>query len=105
MRTNIAETSLSAYFSLSPAIDLQPKEKQIMALFEAPMRMGRNPVELSRQQISKVLNLPINCICGRVNSLVTKGQLIERGERVDPQTHKSQKLLRLPVVEQAELSL
>lgn len=104
MRTAMAETSLATFFSLSPACDLEPKEREIMALFEAPMKLGRKPIELSRQQISKVLGLPINTICGRVNSLVTKKALIERGERVSPETGKPQKLLMLPVIEQVEMS-
>lgn len=103
MRTSVAETSLAAFYSLSPAVDLQPKERAIMELFEAPMKLGRPHIELSRQQLAKILGWPINTICGRVNSLVTKGQLVERGERIDPATNKAQKLLALPVLEQAEL--
>ena len=98
----IAETSLAAYFSLSPKFDLQAKELEIMELFEAPMRLGRPPLKLSRQQIAKVLKRDLGGICGRCNSLVTKGALIERGERVG-ESGRAQKLLMLPVIEQLDL--
>jgi len=89
MRTSVSETSLSAYRSLSSPDYLQPKEAAIMRLFGFETR-------LSRQQISEMGNMPINCVCGRVNSLVASGRLIEQGERTDPFTGKKQKLLQLP---------
>lgn len=89
MRTNVAPTSIEAFHSLSPALDLQPKEARIMDLFGIATR-------LSRQQISELARMPINTVCGRVDSLLTKHALVEEGERTDPHTGKKQKLLRLP---------
>lgn len=51
---------------------------------------------LSRQQISELARMPINTVCGRVDSLLAKNALMEHGERTDPTTRKRQKLLRLP---------
>lgn len=102
MRTAVAETSIAAYYSMSPAVDLQPKERRIMELFEAALARGK-PIKLTRQQISQIVGMPINGVCGRINSLLTKKALIEDGERIDPVTHKAQKLLALPVLEQGEL--
>lgn len=85
----VAETSAEAYWSLPVAAYLQPKEAAVMALFQPG-------VQLSRQQIATRSRMPINCVCGRVNSLVTAGHLVEDGDRVDPQTGKRQRLLRLP---------
>lgn len=93
----VAETSRDAYHSLSPAGFLQPKQRQIMALFTGPS------VSLSRQQISKKTRMPINGVCGRVDSLIAAGRLEERGERRDPHTNKRQKLLRLPQPDQQSL--
>lgn len=89
MRTAVAETSREAFHSLSAAQYLQPREIEIMQLFGPTTR-------LSRQQISEIARRPINTICGRIDSLVTKGVLVEEGERKDPYTGKRQKLLRLP---------
>lgn len=84
----VAATSAEAFHSLSPRHYLQPKQREILALF-------RSGVALSRQQISERARMPINGVCGRVDSLVTAGILEEQGDRVDPLTHKRQKLLRL----------
>jgi DNA-binding MarR family transcriptional regulator len=85
---SVAQTSAEAYHSLSPAHYLQPKQQQIMALF-GPETL------LSRQQISERARMAINGVCGRVDSLVAAGLLEEHGDRIDPHTHKRQKLLRL----------
>jgi hypothetical protein len=97
MRTAVADTSIEAYRSLPVGDYLQPKERAVMALFTNPA------VRLSRQQIAEFLHWGINCVCGRVNSLVAGGHLEEHGERIDSQTHKRQKLLRLPQGPQREL--
>lgn len=88
----VAHTSVEAYHSLSPSLYLQPKQQQIMTLFGPHTR-------LSRQQISEQSRMPINGVCGRVDSLIAAGLLEEDGERIDPHTHKRQKLLRLPASE------
>ncbi|MEZ2297274.1 hypothetical protein [Variovorax sp. RCC_210] len=92
----VAETSAEAYRSRSPALYLSPKEQQVMRLF-------RSGVSLSRQQISQKARMPINGVCGRVDSLLAAGRLEERGFRIDPNTNKRQKLLRIPQPDQAQL--
>lgn len=84
----VAATSAEAFHSLSPRYYLQPKQQQILNLFW-------RGVTLSRQQISERCGMPINGVCGRVDSLITAGVLEECGDRIDPLTHKRQKLLRL----------
>lgn len=84
----VAATSAEAFHSLSPRYYLQPKQEQILALF-------RPGVGLSRQQISVMCPMPINGVCGRVDSLIAASILEEHGERIDPLTNKRQKLLRL----------
>jgi hypothetical protein len=85
----IAHTSAEAYHSLSPIHYIQPKEAQVLALFDADGAM------FTRQQIAALTGMPINCVCGRVHSLVEAGILEEKGEHLDPVTRKHQKLLRL----------
>lgn len=92
----VAPTSAEAYRSLSAAGYLSPKEAQVMRLF-------RKGASLSRQQISRKARMPINGVCGRVDSLLAAGHLEERGFRIDPQTRKRQKLLRRPQPDQASL--
>jgi hypothetical protein len=92
----VSQTSAEAYRSLSPALYLSPKEEQVMRLFKPGM-------SLSRQQVSKKARMPINGVCGRVDSLLAAGRLEERGYRIDPHTGKRQKLLRLPCPEQQSL--
>lgn len=97
MRTAMSSTSLDAFHGLPVADYLQPKERAVMALFTGP------EVKLTRQQIAERAPMPLHCVCGRVNSLVTKGVLEECGTRRDPSTGKSQALLRLPRGAQASL--
>ena len=70
--------------------DLQPVEIEIMNTFGVATR-------LSRQQIAEMTRRPINTICGRVDALLARNDLIEEGERLDPATHRRQKLLRRPI--------
>lgn len=85
----IAHTSAEAYHSLSQVHYIQPKEAQVLALFDA------DGATFTRQQIAALTGMAINCVCGRVHSLVEAGILEEKGEHLDPATRKHQKLLRL----------
>ena len=95
MLTSVAPTSLSAFRSLS-VDELQDREREVMLLMA-------DGVSRTRREIADALAWRDGPTCGRVNSLVTKGWLEERGERKDPQTGKSAKVLRLPVIGQREL--
>jgi hypothetical protein len=97
VRTAVSETSLDAFHSLPVAGYLQPKERAVMALFTGP------EVKLTRQQIAERAPMPLSCVCGRVNSLVAAGRLMEEGDRRDPTTGKRQKLLQLPRPAQGSL--
>lgn len=84
----IAHTSVEAYHSLDPITYIQPKEAEILAVFA-------DGGTYTRQQIAKRSGMPINCVCGRVHSLVDAGVLEEHGTSFDPSTRKTQKLLRV----------
>lgn len=89
MKTSMSETSLEAFHSLPVADYLQPKERAVMALFTGP------EVALTRERIAEILHWKEAAVCGRANSLVTKGRLeeIDGGKTV---SGRSAKLLRLP---------
>lgn len=88
-RRGMAETSIEAFHSLPVAAYLQPKEQAVMALFTG------QDVAYTREQIAALLRWKEAAVCGRANSLVTKGQLeeIEGGKTA---SGRSAKLLRLP---------
>ncbi|MCI4431597.1 MAG: hypothetical protein JHC40_20810 [Burkholderiales bacterium] len=98
MRTAVAETSRAAFHSLSVKDYLQPKEREVMAVFD------RTPSgRYTRQQLSTLTGMPLHCICGRVRSLLDKNRLVVHGETTDPATRKPQELLGLPIVGQGVL--
>lgn len=69
MRTEIATTSLQAFDSLS-ALMLQKKEAELLTVFQ-------RETNLTREQLAERLGWKEASVCGRVNSLVTKGVLVE----------------------------
>lgn len=93
-----AQTGIEAYHSLPVAGYLQPKEQQVMAAFR-----GRADTTLTRQQLVDAIGMPLNAVCGRVNSLLTKKALCVRGFHVDPKTRKRQELVGLPLPGQGVL--
>lgn len=95
MLTAVAQTSLSAFRSLS-VDELQDREREVMLLMV-------DGISRTRRQIADALNWRDGPTCGRCASLVAKGWLEESGERRDPQTGKSAKVLRLPVIGQRGL--
>jgi hypothetical protein len=95
-RKGVAETSVEAFHSLPIRGYLQPKEQAVMALFTGP------GVQFTREQLAARLGWKEAAVCGRANSLVTKGCLeeIEGGKTL---SGRSAKLLRLPQPAQASL--
>jgi DNA-binding MarR family transcriptional regulator len=73
----IRETSLDAYHSLEDRGLLQPMERRVMLVFHSTR--GQH----TRKELSALCHMPINAVCGRVNSLVKKGFLEELPERRD----------------------
>lgn len=71
MRTAVATTSLDAYSSFSTT-DLQRKEREVMAEFAACPGLT-----VTREQLAERLGWKEAAVCGRANSLVTKGVLEE----------------------------
>jgi hypothetical protein len=93
----MSTTKSESFHSLGVAGYLQPKEKQVLMAFKG----GEDT--FTRQRLVDVVGMPLNAVCGRVNSLLAKKALCVRGFHVDPKTRKRQELLGLPVVEQGAL--
>ena len=91
MRRN-ATTSLEAFYS-TPARSLQDKEKRVMAAFTSP------DVTYTRQQLSRVIGMSINGVCGRVRALLDRQALEVRGEQKCRSTGKYRELIGLPEVQ------
>ena len=89
MRTQFSETKSASYKSLSVRGYLLPSEAEVMELM-------MDGVARTRRQIADSLGWRDGPTCGRCNSLVTAGRLIERGELKDPITKKYAALLQLP---------
>lgn len=96
MRTAIAATSLDAYRSFSTT-DLQSKEREVMAEFAACPGLT-----VTREKLAQRLGWKEAAVCGRANSLVSKG-LLEEVEGGKTSSGRSAKMLRVPVRGQAEL--
>ena len=84
-----ATTSLEAFYG-TPATYLQDREKQVLAAFSSPDDTH------TRQQLVRLVGMPINAICGRVRSLLDKNALVVRGELRCANTGKYRELLGLP---------
>lgn len=72
MKTNIASTSLLAFRQLQVLDLLQPKELEVLELMNS-----HQVVALTRESIAQKLGWKEASVCGRCNSLVKKGALIE----------------------------
>jgi DNA-binding NarL/FixJ family response regulator len=70
----IQQTSLMAYDEIRPS--LQKREMEVLEVIKKA-RFG-----ITNNEISKFLNLPINCITGRTNSLVKKKKVKNSGKRL-----------------------
>ncbi|NOV28038.1 hypothetical protein E5S69_31625 [Cupriavidus necator] len=80
MRTAVAETSLYAYRSLPVKAYLQAREQEIVDLMADMERNTGKRFSVTRERLSIALARKESGICGRCNSLVTKGVLVEAGE-------------------------
>lgn len=69
MKTNVATTSLAAYWSMRDAGELPEKERIV---YEAIIRNG----PMTREQIASVTGMKEGSACGRVATLIQRGMLV-----------------------------
>lgn len=93
---SMAATSLDAYHSFSN-LELQKKERDVLDFF-----LGHPGLTVTRERLAEIMKWKDAAICGRANSLVSKGAL-EEIEGGKTSAGRSAKLLRLPVNAQQEL--
>lgn len=90
----MAVTSLEAYRSLPVRAYLQAREQEIVDLLADMERNTGKRFAVTRERLAIALGRKESAICGRCNSLVTKGVLIEDGE-AKTASGRNAKLLRL----------
>ena len=79
----MADTSLKAFYDILET--LGDRETEVMILL---IKNARHKVSLNNLMISKDLNLPINCVTGRVNSLRKYGVVVMDKKEKCPYTGK-----------------
>jgi hypothetical protein len=76
MQASVRETSIAAYHELRDDGKLTAKQQQIID------HLHRHPgAVFSRLEISRAIDMPINCVAGRVNELLEKGVIEEADQR------------------------
>ena len=107
MRTQHSETKSASFHAFSVPT-LEKMEKRILKAF------SDRGVTLTRDEIADKLNrtlykqagekkVKVSSVCGRVNSLVTKGVLVVRGREKSKDTGRLVELVGLPVPTQLDL--
>ena len=85
----IRQESLQAYYHEG---NQKKFGNQAMTIF----RLLRNyPEGFTRNEISKLLNIKINAVCGRVNELIQAEWLIEDGKKLDEYSNMRTNIVRL----------
>lgn len=88
MKTNMAETSLMAHDDLIVERKIQPQELRVLESVE------RNGPQ-TREELAQSTGLRLSAVCGRVNTLIARKRLTERGTRLNAITRKHNKLVDL----------
>lgn len=94
MKALLSRFSLSAYQDLFDAGELTKREAQVFAAVYANGPM-------TREQIAAVTGMKEGSACGRVNSMLHKGVLVETGCVVNPVTGKLNGKVDLALAERA----
>ena len=92
MKTSIAQTSLDAYRSLQAEGSINTQEAIIYLIVALSNTSG-----LIREEIADATGFRLSAVCGRVNELIKRGELIERGTRINPHSGKANKVVCRPM--------
>lgn len=95
MKTNMAQTSLTAYESMKQVGELPVREAQV---YLAIAMYG----PMTREQIAKRTDMKEGSACGRVNKLLEKGVLVETGFVINQKTKKLNKTVDLLAADRAQ---
>ena len=99
MQPSVRETSIAAYHELRDDGKLTAKQQQIIDY------LHRHPgAVFSRLEISRAIDMPINCVAGRVNELLKETkEVVEYPKRKDRISGITVRPVGLPVIGQGEL--
>jgi predicted transcriptional regulator len=75
MKTRMRQTSLNTYKDITETGLTGDRQKQVYEIIQKEQ-------PLTNLEVSNFLNLPINCITGRVNELVQMGFIEKKGKRI-----------------------
>ena len=88
----IRQTSMSSYFDINAD---GTAESQRMTILHFIRRYADG---LTRQEISRLLSIPINAVCGRIRELIKVGAIVESGKKRDEYSHKENYILKATVL-------
>ena len=89
MKTQVADTSIAAFYDNVHALDA------VKPTILAAMEHGK---DYTRKEISKMCGIDINCVTGRVNEMVKSGDLEECGTAPRGHKNRSVGVVRLALV-------
>ena len=81
-------------FSLDAFRDIQSDGSAESQRLKIARFIRDNATEFSRQEISEILLIPINAVCGRVKELMKMGAIYESGYKISNKTGKKQAVLK-----------
>lgn len=83
----IRQTSIEAYHEIESDGTALSQEDRVFGFIQSFDGLTRN-------EISRNLSIPINAVCGRVNSLIRQGRVYEDGKRPDKYSQKQNYILK-----------
>lgn len=98
MKTNVAPTSLAAYWHLRDA-GLLPEMERLV--FFALALHG----PMTREQIAARTGMKEGSACGRVNRLMQRGIVVHHGSIINPTTEKDNEVVELVAHRRAQFPL
>ena len=85
----IAQTSLMAYQTIQSDATAEKQSAVIFSLFSE-----NSDKSYTRNEVSRLTNIPINAVCGRISELLAQNLLVLGGKKRDIFTKKANQLLK-----------
>jgi len=83
----VRQTSLSAYLQIAQSGKLGEQTLKIYRLLSSASD------GYTRNELSRILKIPINAVCGRCNELIKQGIAYEKDKRIDQFSKKENYIL------------
>ena len=88
----LSQTSLKAYREINSD---GVTGKQALKIYKLLSLYKEKDLGLTRNELSRLLYIPINAICGRVREMIKDGFVKESGIALDQFSHKENKIVKL----------